>query len=67
MRHRDVLNANFDGSQDAMDPIHQSLASTSVSDNEVCAISEMKKQEDRRHFEQEMFRKTSSMFDNKVW
>ena len=39
----------------------------SVSDNEVYAFSEMKKQPDKQHFEEAMFKITSSMFNNKVW
>ena len=50
-----------------MSPIGQALKSTSATDNEVCAFSEMKKQEDRCHFEQAMFTEISSTFDNKVW
>ena len=67
LKHQDILNTNFDGTQNVMDPIGQAFTSISMSNNEVRTFSKMKKQQDKSHFEQAMFKETSAMFDNKCW
>ena len=57
------LETNFDTSNNYVNPVSHSA---SITDDESCALNEMKKQPDRVHFEEAMVKEMKTMLDNEI-